>query len=158
MDFWQRVIRALETRKIPFALAGGYAVALHGAVRGTVDVDLVIRLQKADFVSAEAALKGIGLTPRLPVTAEEIFQFRREYIENRNLIAWSFVNIEHPIEIVDILLTEDLARHKIVRIRAGGCLVPVLDVADLIAMKKKAGRPQDLEDVRALEVLRRGDA
>ena len=158
MTFLERVVRALEAHKVAFALAGGYAVALHGAVRGTVDVDLVIRLRKNDFVSAEAALKGIGLAPRLPVTAEEVFQFRKEYIERRHLIAWTFVNPDHPTEIVDILLTEDLSSHEIVRVRAAGLRIPVLGLADLIRMKKRSGRPQDLEDVRALESLRKRKA
>lgn len=155
MTFLERVAVALEAHKVPFALAGGYAVALHGAVRGTVDVDLIIRLRKNDFIAAEAALKSLGLTPRLPVTAEEVFQFREEYIERRNLIAWSFVNPDHPVEIVDILLTEDLASHEVIRIRAAGKQIPVLAVDDLIRMKKRSGRPQDLEDVRALESLRK---
>lgn len=155
MTFLERVVGALEARKVPFALAGGYAVALHGAVRGTVDVDLVIRLRKSDFIEAEIAMKSLRLTPRLPVTAEEVFQFREEYIERRNLIAWSFVNLDHPVEIVDILLTEDLASHDVVRIRAAGKQIPVLAVDDLICMKKKSARPQDLEDVRALESLRK---
>jgi hypothetical protein len=158
MTFLERVVEALEARKVAFALAGGYAVALHGAVRGTVDVDLVIRLRKNDFVAAEAALKGLGLLPRLPVTAEEVFQFREEYIEKRNLIAWSFVNPDHPIEIVDILLTEDLTSHEVIRIRAAGRQIPVLALEDLVLMKKRSGRPQDLEDVRALESLRKAKA
>src|SRR5436190_22910565 len=101
MSFWKKVVQALQAQKIPFALAGGYAVALHGAVRGTVDVDIVLRLRKEDFISVETALKKLGLMPRLPVKAEEVFQFREEYINKRNLIAWSFVNPDHPIEIVD---------------------------------------------------------
>jgi len=38
------------------------AVALHGAVRGTVDIDLVIRLREADFLRAERALISWGST------------------------------------------------------------------------------------------------
>ncbi len=152
--FIQKVAEALASHKVPFALAGGYAVALHGAVRGTVDVDLIIRLKKSDFVSAEKALKSIGLAPRLPVTAEEVFEFRKEYIERRNLIAWSFVNPNRPIEIVDILLTENLSDHDVVHLMAAGIKLPVLALDDLIAMKRRAGRPQDLEDVRALRTLK----
>lgn len=153
--FLHKIVRAFRSRKLPFALVGGYAVALHGAVRGTVDVDLVIRLRKNDFIGAEAAMKGLGLFPRLPVTAEEVFQFRREYIEKRNLIAWSFVNPDHPIEVVDIILTEDLSDLKITRVRAAGMDIPVLEIGELLAMKRRSGRPQDLEDIRALERIRK---
>lgn len=155
MTFLDKIVRVLESRKIKFAVTGGYAVALHGAVRGTVDVDLIIRLRKKDFVETEGALKSLGLVPRLPVTAAEVFQFRKEYIERRNMIAWSFANPNHPVEIVDIIITEDLSEHEVVRIRAGGNLIPVLAIEDLIRMKKLARRPQDLEDVRALESIRK---
>ena len=85
-------------------------VALHGAVRGTVDVDLVIRLREAVFRRTERALNELGLLSRLPVTASEVFRFREEYLRNRNLRAWTFVNPSRPSEIVDVILSEDLAR------------------------------------------------
>ncbi|MCI0409391.1 MAG: hypothetical protein L0191_12675, partial [Acidobacteria bacterium] len=87
-----RVIRALNEARVPYAVVGGYAVALHGAVRGTVDVDLVIRFKAVDFQRTERALVSLGLQSRLPITAAEVFQFREEYLQNRNLRAWTFIN------------------------------------------------------------------
>lgn len=147
------VVDALQKAKVPCAIAGGCAVALHGAVRGTVDVDIVLRLSRNHFLAAETALKTLGLTPRLPVTAGEVFDFREEYIKNRNLVAWSFFNPRDPSQIVDIIITHDLAKLAITRIQSAGRTLPVLALPDLIAMKKASGRPQDLEDVRALEEL-----
>ena len=149
-----RVAEAFERSRVPYALVGGYAVALHGAVRGTVDVDLVIRLREADFQRAEKALQGLGLQPRLPVTASEVFRYREEYIRNRNLTAWSFVNPTLPSELVDVILTEDLARMKVKRVKIRGQTVRVASVEDLIRMKRASGRPQDLEDIEALRRLR----
>src|SRR5579859_1436028 len=99
------VVLALQKAKVPFAVTWGYAVALHGAARGTVDLDIVLRRSKPHFVAAERALKDLGLVPRLPVTAAEVFDFREEYIKNRNLIAWSFYNPKDPTQIVDIIIT-----------------------------------------------------
>ncbi len=147
------VIRALRKRRVRHALVGGYAVALHGAVRGTVDVDLVLALDRNAWQRAERALADIGLKPRLPVTATEVFDFRREYIANRNLTAWAFVNPDNPLEMVDILITEDLDAMDTVTRRAFGMNLRVASLRDLIAMKRKAGRPQDIEDIRALEKL-----
>ncbi len=145
-----RVVRSLRQARVRFAIAGGHAVALHGAVRGTVDLDLVLGLSRGNFTAAEAALHGIGLESRLPLKAEEVFDFREEYILNRNLIAWSFVNPADPTEIVDIILTEDMDSMQVDMVPLGRLRLPVVAVADLIRMKEKSGRPQDLEDVKAL--------
>lgn len=147
------VIQALEQQGVRYALVGGYAVALHGAVRGTVDIDLVIGLQRPQMLAAEAALQGLGLVSRLPVTAAEVFAFREEYIRNRNLVAWSFHNPGNPLEVVDILITEDVGTLSTEAKPVQGVQVQVLAIPDLIALKRKAARPQDLEDIRALEIL-----
>jgi hypothetical protein len=152
--FLLRVTGTLARTRVPYGIIGGYAVALHGAVRGTMDIDLVIRLEETQFVRAERALKSIGLEPRLPVTAREVCQFREEYIRNRNLIAWSFVNPSVPSELVDIVLTHDLADLNTVTIRVQGRQIRVVALDDLIAIKQQSGRPQDREDVRALKALR----
>jgi hypothetical protein len=149
-----RVVEAFARTRLPYAVVGGYAVALHGAVRGTVDVDLVIRLREVDFLRAERALQSLGLRPRLPVTASEVFRYREEYIRNRGLTAWSFVNPALPSEIVDVILTEDLSKLRIKRVRIGRRTVRLASVEDLIRMKRKSGRPQDREDIEALRRLR----
>jgi hypothetical protein len=150
-----RVAKAFKKHGVPFGVVGGYAVALHGAVRGTVDLDLVLRLRRKDFVAAAEALAGLGLQPKLPVTAGEVFDFREDYIARRNLVAWSFWNPTDPSEMVDVVITHDLDKMDIVTMRLGGEGVPVVSKKDLIAMKKESARAQDLEDVKALESLDR---
>ncbi len=140
--------------QVPHAVAGGYAVAMHGAIRGTVDVDLVISLKAEHLKAAQLALESIGLSSRLPITAEEVFKFRREYIEKRNLMAWSFVDFKDPTRIVDLLLIHDVSKLRLVQKRVGGVDVSLLSIPSLIKIKKQAGRPQDLEDVKALEKIK----
>lgn len=152
--FIYRVVKALQTGRVKFAIVGGYAVALHGAVRGTVDLDLVLEITPSNYKHAEAALNGAGLVSRLPVSAEQVCAFRGEYIKNKNLIAWSFWNPSNPAEVVDIIITDNLANFKTIGVKAGGLELPVISRADLIRMKRKSGRPQDLEDVKALEAMK----
>lgn len=153
--FIQRVVAAMEKHHVKYSIVGGFAVSLHGAVRGTVDVDAVINHTKDQFELCEVALKSIGLLPRLPVAAAEVFEFRGEYIKKRNLIAWSFINHNNPLEIVDIIITHDLQKMKSIRLKVGGKGIEVLSIKDLIRMKGDSGRPQDLEDIKSLkEILR----
>lgn len=146
-------IQKLKDNDVAFAVAGGFAVALHGAVRGTVDLDIVILIDLENLKRAEKALSQLNLKSRIPVTATEVFKFRKEYIEKRNLIAWSFVNYKNPSQVVDIIITHDLKKMKSQNISIQGIKVPVLSLKALIQMKKEAGRPQDLEDVKALEEI-----
>src|SRR6476646_10392863 len=48
----QRVHELLTAGRIPYAIAGGVAVCLHGYRRNTIDLDLLIRPQDADTLRA----------------------------------------------------------------------------------------------------------
>ena len=153
--FLIKMVQAFERAQLDYVMVGGYAVNLHGAVRGTVDIDIVVRLDQKSFSKTEAVLKSLGLESQLPVGAAQIFKFREEYISNRNLIAWKFVNPKLPSECVDIIITENLSDLRRVKIEYKKILLKVISVDDLIKMKSKAGRPQDQADVKALEKVQR---
>ncbi len=147
------VARALLEHKVRFAVVGGYAVALHGAVRGTVDLDVVLALSESNYMAAERALVSIGLRSRLPVGAAEVFQFREEYIANRNLIAWSFYDPADPSRLVDVIITYAGKRLATKRVTVSDVAIPILSKRALVEMKRASGRVQDLIDVEALERL-----
>lgn len=151
--FILEVCRALEAANVPYAIVGGYAVSLHGAVRGTVDVDIVLKWSLEHLQEAEKALQGLGLVSRLPINAQNVFENRRDFIENRNLIAWNFYHPRNLMQQVDIIVDFDLSLAKTTRVQTHLGSFPILALDDLIAMKKKSGRPQDLEDIKALNNL-----
>ena len=143
----------MNKSNVPYAIVGGQAVALHGAIRGTIDIDLVIQWNLENVKTIQKILMGIGLTPKLPITPENLFRFREEYIKNKNLIAWNFINNNDPTEQVDIIITADLSGISIKEFKIQGETLPVISKKDLISMKKKSGREQDLLDISALEGL-----
>lgn len=151
--FLNRVCDRFNEAKIPYAIVGGYAVALHGAVRGTVDIDIVIEWTLKNLLKMEKVLKELGLISRLPIDADSVFHFKEEYIQKRNLIGWNFYNPNNPLQQVDIIIPFDLKHHKIKIMQTIEGKVKVLAKEDLIEMKRKSGRKQDLEDVKALEAL-----
>jgi len=154
MIFINKVCQELDRRGVRYAVAGGYAVALHGAVRGTMDIDIVINWEIGTLRETEIALGGLGLVSRLPVNADDVFQFRDEYINNRNLIAWNFYHPEDASQQVDVIITYDLRGKRRHTKRTMEGPVKILNLKDLIDMKRDSGRPQDLADVEALEKLR----
>jgi len=148
--FINRVCDALSKAKVPYAVVGGYAVAMHGVIRGTVDVDIVIHWTLKNLERLEDALKEIGLVSLIPINSKNLFHFRKEYIEKRNLIAWNFYDPKNPLNQVDIVITYDLKNKRVKTINTEDGKVRILSREDLIKMKKASGRPQDLEDVNAL--------
>lgn len=151
--YFLKILADLQKNKIAYAIVGGYAVALHGAVRGTIDLDLILHLDKDELTKAESVFIKHGFQSKLPISAKEIFQFRKEYIEKRNLIAWSFVNPSIPTQVIDVIITHDLKKMKTVSKKIGAQTLRVLSIEDLIQMKKDSCRPQDLEDIKALKEL-----
>ena len=153
MSFLNRVCQALSDAGVRYAVVGGHAVALHGAVRGTVDIDIALTWNKKAMRMTEQTLSGLGLVSRLPVSAEDVFLFRDEYIKNRNLIGWNFYNPDNLTEQVDVVINYDLKGKQLKRIKTAENMINILSIKDLIKMKKASGRPQDIEDVKALEKL-----
>lgn len=147
------VCAAFDKTKIPYAIVGGYAVALHGAVRGTIDVDIAIHWTLKNLENVEKTLMEIGLVSLIPVDSKSVFHFREEYIQKRHLIAWNFYDPKNPVNQVDIIINYDLKNASTKTIKTSFGKIKVLSRKDLIAMKRASGRPQDLEDVKALESL-----
>ncbi|HEV8051523.1 MAG TPA: hypothetical protein VGP47_03445 [Parachlamydiaceae bacterium] len=148
-----KVCEAFRKEKIPYAIVGGYAVSLHGVIRGTVDVDFVIAWSMKNLQKVERALNKMGLVSLYPINAESVFHFREEYIQNRNMIAWNFYDPANALHQVDIVINYNLVEGHIETVRTTGGNINILSKRELIKMKKLSGRPQDLEDVKALEVL-----
>ncbi len=148
--FIRQVLEALVREKLPHAVVGGYALALHGIIRTTMDVDLVVKVNRKDLEALESALTRLGLVSRLPLRAKEVAEFRQEYIRDRNLFAWSFIDPLDQTRQVDLVILYDLKEIKTQTIRWNGLQITVADLPSLLKMKLAAGRPQDLLDVEKI--------
>jgi hypothetical protein len=103
----KRIAEVLSKNDIPFAVVGGYAVNLHGFIRSTVDVDILLPLDKAVFVKVEQCMQSLGLVCRVPVTAEELIANLAAYRTSKNMKVWSFFDKGKPWDIVDFLIQDD---------------------------------------------------
>lgn len=144
------LITTLTEENVDYALVGGYALGFHGIVRATMDIDLVVNVGKNELEKVEKALRKMGLTSRLPLHAFEIAAFREEYIRERNLIAWSFIDLTEQTRQVDVLLTHSLKELDVQKIKWHGKTVKVASLRTLLKMKLAAGRPQDMIDVEKI--------
>lgn len=144
------IVTELKAAKINYMIVGGYAVNFHGYSRNTVDIDLIIKLTLANLKKVEKILNGLGMVSKLPIDAASVFNFREEYIKNRNMIAWNFYSEENPTDQVDILITHDVSDFKAEKFKVGDIIFKVISKDDLIAMKKESAREKDLLDIKEL--------
>ena len=139
-----------------YVVVGGLAVVLHGHLRATRDIDLVIALEPDNCRRALAALASVGLRPRLPVALEDFADAdkRRDWYEHRNMVVFPLWDPGNPQRAVDLFVrlpheTPRLFDNAIAKPFDGVC-IRVASIPDLIAMKQAVGRPRDLDDIRAL--------
>jgi hypothetical protein len=161
LDF-QQIFTELAEEAIDYVVTGGVAVNLHGIPRMTYDIDLMILLTYENINKIIAKLKNWGYTPRAPVRPEDLAneQVRTAWILEKNLKAFSFRNTNQPIGEIDLLIDSPVS-YEDVKKRAAifdlkGVKVPVISIPDLIEIKLKSGRKQDLSDVEHLRSLMEG--
>ncbi len=157
----ENILAALNRSRVRYLVVGGVAVVLHGHLRTTMDLDLVIELQAENVRQALEALGGLGLQPIVPVplTAFADPATRKSWVEDRNMIVFSLWHPSKPTLKIDIFVSEpfdfDEAYKRAARVDLGRTEATVVALDDLIALKRDAGRPQDLADVESLALLRR---
>ncbi len=153
------ILGALTDSRVRYVVVGGVAVVLHGHLRFTADLDLVIALDRDNVLAALSALKRLGFQPRSPVPADQFAdpEVRATWIREKGLTVFSLWGPDYPGTDVDLFAEEPIpfedlsGRAQIADL--SGRPTPIASIPDLIAMKRKAGRPTDLEDIAALEEI-----
>ena len=158
-DHITRILAELDRAGVRLVVVGGVAVVLHGHLRFTADLDLAVALDRENVLGVLSALKTLGFRPRPPVRAEDFADpaIRAAWIREKNMTVFSLWSESFPGTDVDIFADppisfEDLEA-RAVRLALAPLTVRVASIADLIAMKRKAGRPIDAADIAALEKI-----
>lgn len=160
MALFEPIFAALNAAGVRYVVVGGVATVLHGHARLTVDVDLVVDLAPEEAMKAVDALEQLGLVPRIPVNARDFADagVRARWIQDKHMKVFPLIDPDDPLRQVDVFVESpvDFAtlwkRADVIDLGATTVRVACLD--DLIAMKRVAGRKQDLADIEALEAIR----
>jgi predicted nucleotidyltransferase len=153
------LLRHLSERRVEHIVIGGFAVNAHGYVRSSKDLDIVpnptrenlerlaVALTEANAVDAEVSDFDPAELPRSAMRMEDLAQggnFRLATdLGDLDIMQWV-----SGIEADD--LYAELEREAI-EASVEGIPVRVCGLAHLRAMKRAAGRPQDLEDLERLD-------
>ena len=138
----QDVFASLNRHDVRYVVIGGIAAVLHGVPRATFDLDLLIAASpdNADRLIAallDAKLGTAALTSSAEILANEITVFKDR------------VRIDVQTATPGLTFADAWA-HRVAMTYQGQSFF-VISKADLLASKRAAGRPVDLDDVRLLE-------
>jgi hypothetical protein len=147
------VVNALKSQGIPYAVCGGFAVAIHGYPRMTFDLDVLVR--EDDLTNLAAAVKSIGFD-----VVAGTFAFRRGTSEETRF--WRVSKFEGSDYLVlDVLLVtpilEEVWRSK-ERAIFDGHEIWAVSREGLAFMKKLSGRAKDLADLQNLGIIPHDEA
>jgi hypothetical protein len=146
IDDIRRICRALDEAEAHYVLIGGFAVILHGGLRTTKDIDLLVDPEPANVERLKRALSVLE-----DAAAREI--------EAGDLQKYTVVRVADEV-LVDLLaaacgVTWSEARASALRMDLEGTPVIVADVETLIRTKMTV-RPSDAADRAWLESVREG--
>ncbi len=155
--FYTEILESFYKNNIRYLLVGGLALNLHGIPRTTFDMDIIIPPDKKNAENLINTIKELKYVPRLPENPLRITDPKvlKDWIENKNMKAFSFYNTTDNAQIIDIVLVHPLdfntaeARKNIFHFK--DIDIPVLSIDDLIEMKRFSGRPKDISDAELLK-------
>jgi hypothetical protein len=131
----------------PCAVIGGVAVIAHGFARATADIDLAVVAGTDDIIELVRIAGRVGIRPRIK-GAEA---FGRENLVL--LLKHAATGVPVDLSLALQAFEKDAAEHAVVR-KLGSTAVRVAPLNALFIYKMVAGRPKDIDDVRALMATR----
>lgn len=150
------ILRSLIDHEVRFVLVGGLASQAHGSPSLTADLDICYARDMENLASLAATLVELSAVRRgLPVDAP-----RMPPLDARTLRAGGLFTLTTTAGDFDLLATPDPGfdyerlLSSAVSTTVAGHPVQVASLADLIDMKRAAGRPKDRIELEILGALR----
>lgn len=158
MDYLN-IFKRFNELKVDYLVVGGLAVNLHGVPRMTYDIDFIIRMEEENILKVISQFEAWGYRPRAPVNPKDLVdeEKRKKWMQERGLKAFSFYSEHLPIAELDLVLDPPKPyielKARAVELDVQSVKIWVISIKDLIDMKLRAGRRQDLADVEHLKLL-----
>lgn len=100
--FYEEIIRKFNSAGARYAIVGEVAVNLHGHIRMTADLDIVLELEDNNIAKAVTTLKESGFSCKIPVNPMGLADSntRNDWIKNKNMKALNFYRGTEEVDLV----------------------------------------------------------
>src|ERR1700693_4642863 len=107
---YEELFAKLAEARIRYVVVGGVALVLHGVVRFTADLDLLVALEEENLRSFVAAMTALAYRPKLPVSVDDLLdpRIRARWKRERGMQVLSFYHPQRPLELVDVFIDEPI--------------------------------------------------
>jgi len=146
---YRDMLHALSDEKVRFILVGAYALAAHGYLRATMDIDIWVMPSPQNADAVLRALRSFG-APLHNLTMEDL---QKDGTVFQIGVAPRRIDI---ITAVSGLQFEETYQSSLA-VNLDGIEVHIPSIEDLIHNKRTTGRTRDLADVEALESLKNSE-
>ena len=136
---------------------------LHGYMRMTYDVDLVLAMNNANLTRFIDTAKELGLNPVSPVPIDSLknADLIDKWHKEKGMLAFALREPGLAGSVIDVLVRPDVSYERLIADAIDGELfgrqVKVASIDHLLEMKRIANRPKDQLDIAALEKIKRGE-
>jgi hypothetical protein len=144
-DF-EEFLKLLNKKKVEYIIVGGYAVAFHGYVRMTKDLDILFRNTPQNILNLRSALNHFGFS------ADSLDDVA--FSEQGKIIRMGVSPV--MIELINVIsgVSFETAWKNRIKGKYGKVTASYLSKSDLLKNKKASGRPQDIADIAELKSLK----
>jgi len=136
-------VKLCNQYKLKYLVIGGYAVSVHGYPRSTKDLDICIELSQANAEKMVRVINDFGFGS-LKLTTEDFLKTNFVTQLGHEPIRIDILNDLDGVNFEEAWLNKKMVNYE-------GVIIPFIGYNELLKVKAKAGRPQDIADISKLK-------
>ena len=160
MILYGEILKEFQVRKVKYVIVGGIAVNLHGWLRSTADMDILVEMSNENLKKVVGILRKKGYRVKQPVDPMGLAdkRIRYDWIHNKHMKAFNFykdVELKEVDIIIESPVSYEEAKRSAMRLKIGKQIVPVISIDNIIKMKRDTGRGIDKLDIEELKKIKK---